>query len=102
MRARGGRQPGVLHLGLVGARLDGRGSGRALDGRNVSSWLRPRLRVRRVGNDPESGGFAQLNRRSYRQGGPVDAVTVREASAADAPFLLSLAREAYREIISRQ
>ena len=29
-------------------------------------------------------------------------VIVREATAADAPFLLSLARDAYREVLARQ
>lgn len=32
----------------------------------------------------------------------MDNVTVREATAQDAPFLISLAREAYREILSLQ
>ena len=32
----------------------------------------------------------------------MDHVTLREARAADAPFLLSLAREAYREVLSVQ
>ena len=32
----------------------------------------------------------------------MDDVTVREATGADAPFLLSLAREAYREVLALQ